>query len=53
MSHLVKVQLNFSITLFFCAIAKCILRRIIIIIIINSAIQQLIFKPLLQYEWNL
>lgn len=50
MSHLVKVQLNFSITLFFCAIAKCILRRIIII---NSAIQQLIFKPLLQYEWNL
>lgn len=51
MSHLVKVQLNFSITLFFCAIAKCILRRIIIII--NSAIQQLIFKPLLQYEWNL
>lgn len=52
MSHLVKVQLNFSITLFFCAIAKCILRRIIIIII-NSAIQQLIFKPLLQYEWNL
>lgn len=52
MSHLVKVQLNFSITLFFCAIAKYILRRIIIIII-NSAIQQLIFKPLLQYEWNL